>query len=429
MISSGAFALVAVLCWRARYLDLASPMLWYLAFHLLAWLIRPFVMLVTGDYGAASGIVTGSDDPLLLRTIGGTIVGLVALAFGYHLGMSSSAPRQVRLPGLFWSRRLTLLVALAFTAEGFYSGWVYWISHLRTARIEGEYVYVSAYVAQGYYYVGSAVLLLLFRFGRRPWVVALAVVSWVFGLMIGWQRWAVILNMLAVIIFEAIASPQRRALTKALLVASPLILTAFSMLGNNRSALRDWLYGQTEASHVVALASENCSPQWSTDLSAFDGALYRFAAYPNLVPYEGFGIYPIGWLSMAIPRVWWSGKPGLVLPDIEDPRFRIEKGVVPGIIGAFYANLGYPGVAIGMFAMGLALGALHLLYRTHRAELYVQYFHCVVVSLLPLVFRNGLYTAPQIYFFWLAPALILCGIATLTSRQARTTAREREHTA
>lgn len=124
--------------------------------------------------------------------------------------------------------------------------------------------------------------------------------------------------------------------------------------------------------------------------------LDQFASALTLADQHGklfLGKTYAGILTVAIPREWWLGKPGLAdfEKEISTPGRPIAAdGMVVTMLGEFYVNFWYPGVVLLSFMVAYAVGAaFHVAYRRTYFTL-ARFAYLLVACNLIQVYRDGL---------------------------------------
>ena len=124
--------------------------------------------------------------------------------------------------------------------------------------------------------------------------------------------------------------------------------------------------------------------------------LDQFASALTLADQHGklfLGKTYAGILTVAMPREWWPGKPGLAdfEKEISSPGRPIAAdGMVVTMLGEFYVNFWYPGVILFSFIVAYASGsAFHAAYRRSYFTL-ARFAYLLVACNLIQVYRDGL---------------------------------------
>lgn len=192
-------------------------------------------------------------------------------------------------------------------------------------------------------------------------------------------RWAFMLILGEVTLFHASLGSRARAVLpffvlavmrhykvspwtqKQLAVAFVTVLVVLGAYASVREAVyRDgfWAAASNPGSYVVAPA------EWLNDNSAFDGLLQATSLVGPVLPYE-YGRSLLEALETLIPSPLHPSKP--VGGDVQ---FReavwgatFEGGRPYTVVGEFYTDFGWPGVAFGALVLGAALRALGGLVR------------------------------------------------------------------
>ena len=124
--------------------------------------------------------------------------------------------------------------------------------------------------------------------------------------------------------------------------------------------------------------------------------LDQFASTLTLADEHGrlyWGRTYAGLLTVVVPRQWWPEKPGLTQyeQEISTPaRPMADDGMVVTMLGEFYLNFSYPGIAILSFALACLTGIwFHAANRAGYFSL-VHFAYLLVACNLIQVFRDGL---------------------------------------
>lgn len=158
-----------------------------------------------------------------------------------------------------------------------------------------------------------------------------------------------------------------------------------------------------------------------TDLSHFDSFVYLVAQHRQGVFQTYGGDLLLDALRYPIPRAIWSSKPlylGSVRTQVDAAGgYRSMESISFSFLGEGYANFGFPGVVLGCFAVGLAIGSLSCWYldalRERRAGNLILYA-CLGLWLCFSLDRNGFNLAVVNLVTWFAVPLALglwaCGV-------------------
>lgn len=410
--------------------DVFDPRLVFPGLFALAHLLKPLVALVAPDEFLTffAGMLPGDTSDYWSTFNGGMAmlaVGLPALALGmaWHRGTAGVAALLPRMPATLHRGR-TLALAWLFLLTGIGAYGILWIrtggpaAMFRTAETANiglgpllilvSLAWPAAPVLYG--------LLAARRESLRPLVPLLLL--WLPTLAFFPSRGQfVFLGAGFLILYNAWRRPLGlRHLAAAAVAAFVLSLTIIGV----RFAI---LHGGSGPSLGPAFAAYTAV---RTDLQHFDSFVYLVGQHRDGVfqPYGGTALLDA--LLYPVPRAVWPGKPlylGSVRMQVDAAGgYRSMTTFSMSFLGEWYGNFGFPGVVLGCFAIGLAVGGLACWYLRALDEgnqSALLLYACFGVWLCFSLDRGGFYLAAVnlvTYFaIPLALGLLACGRRTWTT--------------
>ncbi|QDT10115.1 O-antigen polymerase [Planctomycetes bacterium K23_9] len=152
--------------------------------------------------------------------------------------------------------------------------------------------------------------------------------------------------------------------------------------------------GDDQTLTVEAIVEETLGGR---DLMDITKTAHIVQAVPERLEYR-YGETLWGWLAAPIPRSVWPGKPmwserGTYLMHAVYGDMLGYGGVPPGLVAELYWNLGWYGVIIGMFVMGVAIHLLFKGFNAYRDRQTAVLIYAIILNRLVLFsFGNDLGT-------------------------------------
>lgn len=408
----GALLLIPLLQrWVTGSFDLFEPLMAFLAIYGLLFFARPIATLIEEEF-----VVFGYDIeqaiPSLLTV---ALIGLACFHLGYFLSWGERLGRRLPpLPSELRPRPM-LVYALALIGAGllllatfiYSSGGVSALQELMRGRTEVNAQFFEAsnqYISQGVYLLIPASLIVLITGvskNRRAMILfALAVmlVIVMVSFPLGARRWLLIL------VGSAFTLMYLRTDTRPRLL--PLIVVSLVVFFGGITFVRDarvaWF---RESAGLTSIATESFTdPTYGLrrvvlgpDTMPAVALAVELTAVPDAVGYR-YGTALLPDLAFSpIPRNLWPGKPLTAIDELRASLWGEPCNAAPGgtcldltLLGDFYLDLGIPGVAGGMFLLGLALRALYSYYRANRDNPAVLLVYAATLPFIVLYVRAGL---------------------------------------
>lgn len=378
-----------------RGFDIFEPAIVFSVVYFYILVLRPIYILVTGDYTFFNEFAV--DDAYFLPAVISATVGYLFYAVGYRTQSRASAcffdvvtPR-IRYAGEIKPARLLLCcLTLAATGTATYV-YFYVLKHPEVRPSAEAYMGSTAYVYEGLWLL-VPVTILFFAFRRRRlyfralfWISLIGSLYIFLGLH-NRSRWLTLLVSLFVMYY--LQRGKRPSVVTTLLlglfmVASAVITVMFR--------------------GVMTLVVRGDFPDLSLDLKElFFGSLSTlggnmmfdmFIFYLQNIPTSVGYLWGLGFLQILvhpIPRILWESKPPLqntyfmqrVLPEHYEGGLNLP----PSILGDFYLNFGFVGIAAGMFVIGVLLRGTYLWFKANERNVAAQItyaFSLVIVLVLP----------------------------------------------
>jgi hypothetical protein len=389
-----------------RRIPFYHPVSFYLFYHLLGFVLRPFV----AAHPEANTVwnYIGFDvkkDHLIFSTIA-TNLGLLALSVGAILSKNGrDIESKIKLREFFIHRKIIFALACCFvTALSLYTSRASTSSfdldappayELEADETGGQaLIEVSGYkTAMEHFIVG--LLVMLFLLFDMNFLTLAIFLPWILVRMwIGTGRW----NFLLPLIFAGTINTwwgNRNWPSKKFLIVGLIFLLAFNILGGNREAFRMLMAGEYTWKNLVEDHQETRGVDFGlSDFQEFELTTFLYAVVPEQTGWN-YGSQYLRLLVWPIPRQLWPDKPVFTsfvnLGDIGN-----VFGLSFSILGDFYSILGLPSLVICMGLLGYFLQSFYTsVVSTSNLYLFTAYW--VFLMECPQWFRDGGVTI--IFFF------------------------------
>lgn len=234
--------------------------------------------------------------------------------------------------------------------------------------------------------------LLIFTFGFRWYLVALAAFFLGVVALQGYHRFMLILPLLFLTACY-LQSHRRRWPTLLIVIGAIFVGLVFPRLKYIGRAVENGDTGEAIAQFSQAFVKDTKS---FTATEAGEDFLDQFAGGLTLIDYNDrkfWGSTYLAIITLPIPRAWWPKKPGLAdhLREITTyGRNYSEEGRIITYLGESYLNFGYAGLFIIPALMGYLLTAYCLHATTGPMRRLSRYVYLVGFMALIQTFRDGL---------------------------------------
>ena len=233
--------------------------------------------------------------------------------------------------------------------------------------------------------------LLVFTFGFRSYLVALAALFLGLVALQGYHRFMLILPLLFLTAYY-LQSHRRRWPTLPIVFGAIFVGLLFPRLKYIGRALENGDTGEAVAQISQAFVKDNKS---FTATEAGEDFLDQFAGGLTLIDYNDrkfWGSTYLAIITLPIPRAWWPKKPGLAdhMSEISTVgrAYNIE-GRIFTYLGESYLNFGYAGLFLVPAFLGYILTHYCLHSATGPMRRLSRYVYLVGFMVLILTFRDG----------------------------------------
>jgi hypothetical protein len=334
----------------------------------------PDVLRLVPEWGPPpSGLATG----VLSIAEVGVLVGLGMLVLGYRFAVNTWRGRPARTAVRDWRRTTLLSLGLALWLVGLLGTWI-WQSEV-VERYVGTMLGASSaiplLISRLVQPIGIGLLAYLYVMSRsRPLlilVLAILAIEFVFGFIADSKELAI---RSAIIVIVGKYLLEGRIPRQWIIIAGTVVALTFGIFQAYRFEVLQ-TGKQTRAS-----AAENLSANVDRALNSdmLSGGLVRssvvslasridlkptlelvIARVGNDVAYQG-GDTLVHIFTSFIPRIIWPDKPDSSVGQLFNREFQVSADPNTYIsathLGELYWNFGWPGVVLGMFAIGFLLG-------------------------------------------------------------------------
>lgn len=387
-----------------RRIPFYHPMTFYLVYHFLGFVARPFVASLPNANVVWDYIGFEPNVGNLLFSCLAANLALVSCCAGALMG-SEGAPEQPFVKRSFQINRrgLFILAAVAFTAismiatkmNGNFSvdpepGWEIDIDDAGGQRLVG----VSGYQTSIENFAVGLLVMMFMLWGVNALTLGMFAPWIFFRMFLGTGRWTFVLPMIIVGGISAWRTGRRWPGPKMIAAALALLLV-FNILGGNREAFRMLVTHQTNLKDVLAEHKEQRGQDYGlSDFQEFEVSTFLYSVIPNRTGWN-YGTQYLRVLTWPIPRQWWPEKP------VYTARVNLNSlgnffGLSLSLYADLYSILGLPALALCMGAIGFGLARLY----TRAATTMNTYFLCaywIILMECPQFFRDGGVTI--VFFF------------------------------
>lgn len=327
---------------------------------LLLHVVRPFYLLLTGDYyGARLGLygfwTPEEITPMLLASM----IGGVSFSLGWRWGMRRVGLAPTSLEVELGERKTPSQSAAPFVARAFLllpiAGMAFVIGRsgpVSTEAINIYYLLRSALIPVTYLLVVGGI------YSRNRGLFLLAAIAalsylWLFSREIGTSRLFLLMFLMPGLILLAVLLRRKAVGLVSVLVV--LSVFTFMFLSNSRYALRE---GASVTEQLEIQMSEGTETITSYilrggDFEAFEKGMLIMQLIPSYdPPYLGSSFATL--FVMPIPRMLWPDKPAVSPTDTIVKWYpKTPDNFAITLIGEAYANGLWPGIIVVLFAFGL----------------------------------------------------------------------------
>jgi hypothetical protein len=437
------FAALAAAFLLHRGASAFHPLLYYLLFHLLAFVVRPLLVQLAGFDGQwrYMGFEPAPDG--FVQSLAVASLGLVCFA-GACLLAGAARPAFAARPWRFdradrrafaWVGALLLPVALT----GAVLDLQLFGRHVDSAQaLDGDagmlrdaatgftvFAGTTAYLVKAHNLLAPLSVLCVVAARFRWWAYAPFVLFVGYRLYLG-SRWGVVLALVMLLLVHLARSRRRWPPLKASVAVLPVI-ALFAWVGLDRDALRTLGVDRRPHAPVERAYAQPRHLLDTPDFANFDYLAFIVDRVPEDTGSYSYFSQHLELFTRPVPRVLWPGKP--VGPPVQ--LFNLNDhgrfyGRTRSLPGDGWMSLGWFGVVLTSVAAGALLGLAHRwLWRADRGV----YAWLAYAALLPAtiqLFRDGALVSLVRFGMWmLLPVLACWALATLFRRLAHAGRAER----
>ena len=385
---------------RSRCASIFHPIAFYLAFHGLVFVIRPYFQYHLELDQVYKLYRFWPDESVKHTTLFIANLGLVCFFV--------SAMLTGNLPMRFWSREASqrqsregprLVLALLLASPIILLSIRYALSTnfgdqdlVRLSRDAATfhtiYTDTSAYLVDANLMLGAfgAAIAWAYRFRLLAMVPFLIFVG--MRLTVGWSRYTFIMTSMGfglLYLFD-----RRQKWIKAwMLVAGLGLLLVFSALSTQRALIANLIKG--EESKATQITQERRNFFDSLDFANLEFVEYLVRVVPELTGTYSYFSDTLELLTAPIPRVLWPEKPvgsPVKLFSLKDYGFPV--GITFTLVGEGWQSLGTFGVVLWCTFAGAIMGLFYRWFVERNASTFVTLYYCLCIPISLQWFRDGL---------------------------------------
>ncbi|WP_142251744.1 O-antigen polymerase [Bradyrhizobium sp. UNPF46] len=384
----------------SRFASIFHPLAFYLAFHGLVFVIRPFFQYylelnhVYELYGFWPDISV-KHTALFVANLGlacffcsSALVGNAPMRFWdtSRLALQNRHGPSLVLGLILVSPLIALSIRYALSIN-------FGTQDLRNltrdaASFHTIYTDTSAYLVDSNLMLGAFGVAIAWAYRFRP-IWLLPFFSFVLlRLSVGWSRYTFIMTTMGLgLLF--LFNERKKWLKKWMFVAGFGVLIVFSALSSQRALIANWIKGEDSKGLQYNQTRRNF-------FDSLDFANLEFVEYlVNVVP-EQTGTFnyfsnSLEVFTAPIPRVFWPEKPvGPPVRFFNINNYGFPVGITYTLIGEGWQSLGYVGVMVWCSLAGLLWGWIYRWFVRHNQSTFVTLYYCLCLPLSLQWFRDGL---------------------------------------
>ena len=425
------FLLIAVPFLLNRRASLFHPLSFYLLFHFIVFVLRPFMVHYLKFDGRWIYMrYFPSDDEFAFTLLVSSVALLVFSLCCWFFGRSNVPPAlpTLRFPDFTSKERkaynwtLLLLGPLTLFSMLFASQDIV-VNDVGDIQMTQDmatgitiYVNTTGYVVDAQTMFGSLAVLTMWRFRFAIWTWLPIVFFVLYRGFLGGGRWPMITTMLTILLIYLYRTRKRWFRVRYLAVLLPLFVF-FQNIGLDRNYFRDMIDGGQRVVHQIPEERTWLQQQDNPDFANFEFLAFIL----NVVP-ERSGTYTyftqyLQIFTEPIPRILWSEKPiGAPIQLINLNNYGNFIGLTNSLAGDGWLSFGWVGLVITMALVGLFLGWLHRRFWSNISNVRIVVTYCTFIPLTVLWFRDGGISIAKTALFTLLPIFIWRGLVRLIAR-------------
>ena len=392
---------VAALYAGHRAASLFHPLSFYLVFHGLVFVARPWAVWALGFDSQWEAMQFHPTPAGVAATLGLASVGLLAFAATVLPAGGSHAPEVGPVSTAFTrdQRHAFHLVAAVLLPLALYGAW-------RDAQIFGTLVgtpggagmvqvdghtyfrNTTGYIVKAHHLLIPLAALFAAVHGFRWWALAPVVLVCLYRAYLG-SRWGLVVVLGVAMLLHLARHGKRWALGRHLPLIVP-VAAAFIVIGLNRDVLREVTGVGPSRGHAMTPGEA-----WWQRLDKADFANFDFLAYLHwMVPGQSrthtYFTQHLALVTQPVPRMLWPGKPhGSPVQLIDLNAWGWWGTRTKSAVGDGWVSWGLPGVVLTLGLAGAAWGGLHRWYARRPREPLATAAYACFLPVCVLYFRDG----------------------------------------
>lgn len=425
------FLMIAIPFLLNRRASLFHPLSFYLLFHFIVFVMRPFMVHYLKFDGRWIYMrYFPSDDEFAFTLLVSSVALLVFALCCWFYGRSSvplTLP-TLRFPNFNSKERraynwtllllgpLTLFSMLFATQDVVINdvGDIQMTQDLATGIT--IYVNTTGYVVDAQTMFGSLAVLTMWRFRFAAWTWLPIVFFVLYRGFLGGGRWPMITTMLTILLIYLYRNRKRWFRVHYLAVLLPLFVF-FQNIGLDRNYFRDLIEGGQRIVYQIPEERDWLQQQDNPDFANFEFLAFILSVVPERSGTYTYFTQYLQIFTEPIPRILWSEKPiGAPVQLINLNNYGNFVGLTNSLAGDGWLSFGWLGVVITMALVGLFLGWLHRRFWAHISNVRIVVTYCTFAPLTVLWFRDGSITIAKMALFTLLPIFIWRGLVRLIAR-------------
>lgn len=431
------FALVAIAFSSSRSSSLFHPISFYLLFHFLVFVLRPFMVYYLNFQGRWRYMGFKPTPEQFNFTLFVTTVGMLTfVGVCWFIGRAQPSFEKAEIVEYTPAERRALIWTwIVLGPLAFYSAFV--ASHpvsLGSASgddiemvqdmVSGVTIYVNTtgYIVDAQTMLAPLIIMLMWRFRFALWTWAPLIMFILFRAFVGNGRWPMITTTMTLILLQIFRRRKKWFQIRYIALIVPLFVL-FQNVGFDRNMLRDAITG-TEEPRMFGVPSQD-QKSWLQRQDNPDFANFEFLAYVlAVVPaksrtYTYFTQY-LQLFTEPIPRILWHDKPiGAPVKLINLNDYGDFLGLTTSLVGDGWMSGGWLGLTITMIIVAFILGLCHRNFWQKIDKSASVILYCTFLPLTIQWFRDGGISIAKFVLFTFLPILVLRGFTYLFESAAQ----------
>jgi hypothetical protein len=421
----GVFAAIALVFVLSRNASMFHPLAFYLLFHGIVFVIRPFMVYYLKFDGRWVYMRFFPTDDQFIFTLVLSSAALCVFAFAsWFTGRVEAEFGDAKLPeftqlqkrAFLWTAillgPLTLYSAFFAVQDVGYDdrGAIQMTVDMATGNT--LYVNTTGYIVDAQTMIGSMALLFMWRFRFAIWTWVPLIMFITYRAFLGGGRWPMITTVFTLVLIQLFNTKKRWFRIKYILLFVPVFML-FQSVGMDRNYMRDYLGGTPP---IAEFRDERnwLAKQDNPDFANFEFLTYILWAVPDMSKTYTYFTQYLQIFTEPIPRILWSGKPvGAPISLINLNDYGNFIGLTVSLPGDGWLSLGWLGMIITMGGVGAYLGWLHKRFWVNIYNPGKVLMYCVFLPLTVQWYRDGGISIAKFALFTLLPILMWMGLTRL----------------